>query len=57
MENAFNILHLCIDAICKITPLFESTVVDLCHRLLSVDFGLSGAIFGVLNLFYKKDFH
>ncbi|KAH0577585.1 hypothetical protein SS50377_20939 [Spironucleus salmonicida] len=56
IENAFNILSLCIDSLPDIYSSFETTVVDLCESILSVDFELAQSVFNVLDLFYGKHF-
>lgn len=52
VENAFNILNLLMDQTNTVSTSFEVAVVDLCTRILYVNFDLSTSIFSVLNNFY-----
>ncbi|CAL5997503.1 Conserved_hypothetical protein [Hexamita inflata] len=55
VDNAFNILNLIIENVSIISSNFESSVVDLCTRILYVNFDLSTSVFKVLNNFYTKE--
>jgi len=55
VDNAFNILTLILDQLKSVSSTFECKVVDLCTRILYVNFDIAAQVFPVLNNLSEKD--